>query len=203
MTTSDSTIIPQNFMPQPLADILADYVELHHNGSLRQILYLYLDEGWRLFPICWFDENGNCACGYRSREGLPHLGNNIGKSPFTPHGKDDASQFKHVINQWLQRYPKANWAGWFPNMLVLDVDVRNGKQGMASLQRLKHDIALPPTRTHISGSGGLHIIFKIPSGMKIRASGLRGYADIDVKINGYVVLPPSPHVSGGVYRVQD
>ena len=114
---------------------------------------------------------------------------------------DDATQTHQGVDDFLRRYPKANWAGYFPGQFVLDVDVRN--KGFESLTKLQADIGdLSPTRTHITGSGGLHIIYRLPKGIKLSASKIEGYPGIDIKINGYIVLPPSPHVSGGVYHVR-
>jgi hypothetical protein len=183
-----------------LKERIKQYAVLYRNGSLRQTLYQYLDEGWHLFPVCWFDENGNCACGYRNKEtGEPHLENNIGKAPFTKHGMDDATTIRLGVDDFLRKYPKANWAGRFPGQFILDVDVR--RNGLVGLAQLKKDIELPPTRTHISGGGGQHIIYRLPQGLKLSASKLNGYEGVDVKINGYIVLPPSIHTSGGVYHV--
>jgi len=56
--------------------------------ELKQALYQLLDEGWHLFPLCWFDEQKQCACGHKNEDGKPepHTGNNIGKVPFLSGG---------------------------------------------------------------------------------------------------------------------
>jgi hypothetical protein len=185
------------------ATIIKEYRELSHNGTLRDILHGYLDEGinWHLFPVCWFDQEGECSCGYRGKDNNSHMGRNVGKAPFLPHGMKDATVTKMGVDEFLKRYPNANWGGYIPGQLVLDVDVEYG--GYESLAKLEADIGkLPETRTHVSGGGGLHIIFRLPEGLKLSASKLKNYPGIDIKINGYLVMPPSIHKSGGVYRVQ-
>jgi len=174
-------------------------------SELKQTLYKYLDAGWHLFPICWFDDKKQCACGYRNKDtGKPHEGNNIGKAPFTKHGLEDATTTHAGVDEYIRKYPNANWAGWFPGMLIPDIDKNHG--GYESLEKLEAKIGkLPKTRTHLTGSGGLHIIFKQPEGYDIRNTvKLAGYSGIDRRGNGgYIVLPPSSHVSGGHYEVID
>ena len=49
--------------------------------ELKQALYQLLDEGWHLFPLCWFDDQKQCICGHKDKDGKPqpHTDNNIGK----------------------------------------------------------------------------------------------------------------------------
>ena len=87
--------------------------------DVKEILYKYSANGWHVFPVCWFDDKNKCVCGYRDPEGKPHEGNNVGKAPFLPHGLKEATQTQAGVDEFIRRYPKANWAGWFPGMLVL------------------------------------------------------------------------------------
>jgi putative DNA primase/helicase len=174
-------------------------------SETKKVLYGYVDNGWHIFPVCWFDDNKQCACGYRNKDtNKPHEGNNIGKAPFTRNGLKDATTTHQGIDGFIRKYPKANWAGWFPGMLIPDIDPKHG--GYESLEMLEIKIGkLPKTRTHLTGSGGLHIIFKQPDGYDIRNTvTLAGYSGIDRRGNGgYIVLPPSSHISGGCYEVID
>jgi predicted P-loop ATPase len=81
--------------------------------------------------------------------------------------------------------------------VVIDLDRKNGIDGLESLRMLGE---VPETLTAETGSGGLHLYFKHP-GLPIKNSaGVLG-PGIDVRGDGgYVVLPPSPHRSGGRYR---
>jgi predicted P-loop ATPase len=108
-------------------------------------------------------------------------------------GHLDATTDEFVIRRWWLDYSRAN-IGYSPDdgLLIIDVDVRNGKQGAEQLAALeaKHG-ALPPTRWVLSGSGGQQCYFRVPPGFKYAA---RLAEHIDLKGNrGYVLLPPSIH----------
>jgi len=175
-------------------------------SELKESRYQYLAAGWHLFPVCWFDDKNQCACGHKDIDGKPdpHTDNNIGKAPIAGHGLKDATTTRAGVDEYIRKYPHANWAGWFPGMFILDIDKNHG--GYESFEKLEAKIGkLPKTRTHVTGSGGLHIIFKQPEGYHIgNTVHLAGYEGIDRRGNGgYIVLPPSFHVSGGIYDVID
>jgi hypothetical protein len=80
--------------------------------------------------------------------------------------------------------------GALNKIIVVDVDVKGGAKGLDWLNQ--HSDALPPTRTHKTRSGGLHLIFQCPSDVEIRNSAGRVAPGIDVRgEGGYVVWPPS------------
>jgi len=117
-----------------------------------------------------------------------------GKVPRTGHGVDDATSDPDLIRSWWSRWPAANIGGQVdPRLLVLDIDPRNG--GNAD------DLGpLPPTLTCWSGRGdrGRHLYFLRPGGQLV-STGLP--VGIDLKLNGYTVVPPSLHPeSGQPYR---
>lgn len=81
---------------------------------------------------------------------------------------------------------------------VLDIDL--DKQGaLESWERLK-STGLPMTRTHRTGSGGLHLFFERPDFEVTNSPGrLRdeGYVGVDVRgTGGQVALPPSRNLNG-------
>lgn len=79
-------------------------------------------------------------------------------------------------------------------LLVIDIDIKNGQNGGAWLDA--NADALPSTRTHKTRSGGLHLVFKMPTGFDIRNSASRIAPGVDVRGNGgYVIMPPSPGYS--------
>jgi hypothetical protein len=83
-------------------------------------------------------------------------------------------------------------------LVVLDVDVRNGgDETLASLER-EHG-RLPDTPRVLSGSqdGSTHFFFRDPGAVRFPA---RLGPGVDVKHDGYTLLPPSRHASGGFYR---
>lgn len=76
-------------------------------------------------------------------------------------------------------------------IVVVDVDIKNGQQGMAWLD--ENQDALPQTRTHKTQSGGLHLVFLVPEGIEIRNSASKVAPGVDVRgEGGYVIFPPSP-----------
>jgi hypothetical protein len=86
---------------------------------------------------------------------------------------------------------------------VIDIDL---PQAEASLQRLQElHRQLPPTLTTRTGGGGLHLYFRHPERALRNTTGrLPGLEEqlpgIDVRAEGgYVVAPPSTHISSGKY----
>src|SRR5438093_654687 len=146
-----------------------------------------------VFPV-WGVDGGRCRCG------APDCRNSAGKHPIAscaPRGFKDASIDESVIREWWSRFPSANIAtptgDWCD---VLDIDPRNG--GDTTLLELERQHGpLPDTATVITGGGGRHIYF---SATRV-ALGKTAGRGIDIKTaGGYVLLPPSNHVSGGIYR---
>ena len=79
-------------------------------------------------------------------------------------------------------------------LLVIDIDIKNGQNGQAWLDA--NADALPSTRTHKTRSGGLHLVFRMPTGIDIRNSASRIAPGVDVRGNGgYIIVPPSPGYS--------
>jgi hypothetical protein len=116
------------------------------------------------------------------------------KAPLTEHGHLDASCDPDLIDAWWNIYPAAMIGSPVPNdLIVLDVDPRNG----GDIDDLG---PLPPTLTVWSGrdDGGRHLYFQRPDGP---LTSTRLPAGVDLKSNGYCILPPSIHpASGKAYR---
>ena len=80
--------------------------------------------------------------------------------------------------------------GKINNLIVVDVDIKNGQPGMDWLN--ENSEALPQTRTHKTRSGGLHLLFRPPAEVEIRNSASRVAPGVDVRgEGGYVIIPPS------------
>jgi hypothetical protein len=163
----------------------------------REAALSYRKRGWRVLPLWWL--TGDCACPRTSKTrdeyGRCH---SAGKHPITKHGVNDATTDEAVIRQWWTEYPQANVAiatGSASGLLVIDVDPRNG--GNVTLEELVSRLGeLPETIVVETGGGGQHYYFAAPDGDVVGALG----DGVDVKFNGgYVVAPPSVHVSGGTY----
>jgi hypothetical protein len=94
-------------------------------------------------------------------------------------------------------------------VFVLDLDLKDGKNGYASLLALAQGNDTPadliPNTTAVeTPTGGIHLYFRLPPGVFVKNSrGLLGEG-IDVRgEGGFVVGPGSPHKNGGTYRVFD
>lgn len=128
-----------------------------------------------------------------------------GKRPLgrlVPNGSDDATTDADQIRAWWTAAPDANIGiSLEPSGLVaLDVDVSGEKQGAASLATI--DAELTTSLTAHTGSGGLHVVYSRPEGVRAgrRINFLPG---LDLLGKGYIVAAPSVHASGGVYRWHD
>lgn len=131
---------------------------------------------------------------------------NSGKRPLKDlhNGKDEATLDPDQITRWFANgYANRNLAiSCGPaNIVVLDADLpkeKNGNtDGVARLAELEAELGpLPESPTETTGSGALHRIFLAPEGMDL--VGKVGRA-IDVIRNGYIVVAPSKHYTGGKY----
>lgn len=120
------------------------------------------------------------------------------KAPLTTSGHSAATMDAEQLRRWWTRWP---WAGiglaCAPSGIIgVDVDPRNG--GDDRLHDLEqHHGALPDTWTSDTGGGGEHRLFARPASGTFKERQLA--PGVDVKVNGYLVLPPSPHPSGRRY----
>ena len=91
-------------------------------------------------------------------------------------------------------------------LFVLDLDVKDGKDGVAALEQVLAGRELPDTVVVYTPSGGVHLYFEAPpdaTGAPPWIGNSRGALGpgIDVRGDGgYVVGPGSPHRLGGVYH---
>jgi hypothetical protein len=152
--------------------------------------------GFKVLPLQSIT-NGRCTCGKPCRSPGKHP---IGS--LVPHGSNDATDEVEIIRQWWAHCPFANVGiatGMIANGLylnVIDVDPRNG--GNDTFVDLIAAGGLPETATARSGSGGTHWL--LTSTEPLPNSGLLGKG-IDFKgVGGYIVAPPSRHVSGRIYE---
>ncbi|MFH1356626.1 MAG: DUF3987 domain-containing protein [bacterium] len=155
----------------------------------------YAKKGKPVFPLHWITKEGTCSCGN------PSCGS-AGKHPITRCGFKDASTSITLIERRWEKWPNANIGiptGKASNLVVLDIDPRNG--GDLSLEDLEDKYGkLPETVESLTGGGGRHIIFKHP-GYDIKCSANLLGKGLDIKADGgYIVVPPSNHISGKCYE---
>lgn len=146
---------------------------------------------WHIFPVWWANDNGSCGCGDSD---CPH----VGKHPIEEvvyHGKDDATNNLNIIDKWWKDYPNANIGlnCKLSNVIVVDIDPRKGDDTKWDLLVSEHG-QIPETVEAESGGGGNHYFFNSVDGLdKSTVDGIL------IQRNGYIILAPSNHKSGGVY----
>lgn len=114
------------------------------------------------------------------------------KKPLTPNGFSDATKDLNRIAYWWTRCPQANVAIQTKDLLVLDVDCKNGIDGFKTIKALEIKFGkLPETKTQSTPSGGKHYIYKIkdmivPSKVNCPGDGL------DIRAcSAYILAEPS------------
>ena len=156
----------------------------------------YAARGIPVYPVHWPRPTPGgtslaCSCSRGAACDRP------AKHPLVRHGIHDASIDPAQLQDWWQRWPRAN-LGLATGIIfdALDVD---GPAGLAALRQLARtvDLRLPGPRV-ATGGGGWHHWFT-PTGLGNRPP--RGLAHIDWRGRGGCVLaPPSQHISGRSYR---
>lgn len=159
--------------------------------TLAEAAARYAAQGWPIVPL-HSAPGGRCSCGRPTCDGSGR-----GKHPRTPNGFKDASADSAIVREWWARWPEAN-IGFKPSagaLLVIDLDGPDGERRAAELGLLTE-----PTLEVVSGrpEGGRHRYYRHPGGT-IGNVTLAPHVEIRGD-NGYVLLPPSVHWSGRVYR---
>jgi hypothetical protein len=162
--------------------------------SLKQQALNYAERGWKVLPLHFMNQDGYCSCGKKDGCSSP------AKHPVLRHGLKDASKDPADISRWWDRWEYSNIGivtGHESGFWCLDIDPRNGGDDSLADVELEYG-ELPTTLTAMTGGGGRHFLFKIPSS-SFNCGKLR--EGIDIKGDGgYIVVAPSNHASGGIYR---
>lgn len=161
----------------------------------------YAHHGWAVFPL--HTPTGMslrpCSCNQPNCQ-------SVGKHPRTAKGLHAASLDPEQIHTWWRMWPQANVGiatGAASGLVVLDVDPRHGgQQSIATLEALVGP--LPGTVTASTGTGW-HLYYEHhrnptwPTPCRGSAFGAE-LPGLDIRGDGgYVVAPPSVHVSGRSY----
>jgi hypothetical protein len=108
-----------------------------------------------------------------------------------PHGVSDATTDAARVHHWWSCRPDANIGAATGSLVGIDIDPRHGGTP-ATLG------SLPATWRAATGGGGTHLFFRATSEVR-NSAGLLA-PGIDIRgAGGYVVLPPSLHISGRRY----
>jgi hypothetical protein len=153
---------------------------VQQNFDLGLILSLAA-RGWHLFPV----------------EGR-------GKKPLIAGWPKKASADTQTLEYWSKKFSACNWGmatGSSSGVFVLDVD---GEAGLCSVIELeKLHLSLPQTLKVQTGNGR-HLYFKWPVTAELRNSASKLGTGLDVRAaGGYVIVPPSLHSNGKVYKFID
>lgn len=177
--------------------------ETKPNPSIKPPLFWALDYakrfGWYLLPLHSIDlDTGHCTC----KDPKCYGSKNEGKHPRIRGGQGlaEASNDETTIRSWWSRWPGANigLACGKSGLVVVDIDPRNdGDNTLHHLETIHGK--LPETPCSNTGGGGQHYICGKPANQRdVRGSSIPD--GIDLKADGgYIVLPPSKHISGREY----
>ncbi|QIG46665.1 DUF3631 domain-containing protein [Nordella sp. HKS 07] len=114
------------------------------------------------------------------------------KSPITKNGYRDGSKDIAQIERWWGQNPYAMIGcvtGPRTDVILLDVDIKRGVDGRASLKKLRIDVSGCPQA--VTPSGGSHYYFRL-GGKTLRNSQGKLGPGLDVRgQGGYAILPPS------------
>jgi hypothetical protein len=152
----------------------------------------YTSMGWAVFPLHPV-RNGRCACAYPDCDAA-------GKHPIPTRWQNTISSPLAVAHLWPPgtRRGIGLATGRRSGVLAVDVDPRHG--GADSLTELEQQHGeLPETWRSRTGGGGEHIL--LAANQEIRNSAGRLAPGLDIRGDGgFIVLPPSEHVSGQQYE---
>jgi hypothetical protein len=107
-----------------------------------------------------------------------------------------------IKHWWGYLAQEANLGVVTDKLIVIDIDPRH--EGDESLRVLEREHKMPPTWRALTGGGGEHVMFACPDGVEVPSSQAATNPvlgpGIDVRARGgYIVAPPSRHISGRAY----
>jgi Protein of unknown function (DUF3631)/Bifunctional DNA primase/polymerase, N-terminal/Primase C terminal 1 (PriCT-1) len=124
-----------------------------------------------------------------------------GKRPLIANWQRKATCDVETLNAWFHQYPGCNWGlatGSRSGVFVVDVD---GEEGAAKIRGISERHGYDWTETlSVKTARGAHLYVKYPQ-QEIRNSVSKLGQGLDVRgEGGYVLVPPSVHPSGAIYR---
>jgi hypothetical protein len=175
---------------------------LRHDSGLLEHALFFAGLGLQLFPVHTAVRSSSgqwlCSCGH-PRCGSPAK-HPIGR--LVPQGMKNASSDRKTVERWFSASDRniGIATGRQSGLVVLDVDPRHG--GDESLAALEAQYgSLPSTWRFLTGGGGEHIFFRHPGVAIGNSAGVIG-PGLDLRGDGgYIVAPPSVHISGKRYSV--
>jgi hypothetical protein len=148
--------------------------------------------GWYILP-CWNIVGDKCAC-------PKTICTSPGKHPLealVKNGHKEATTDADTITAWFSEYPHANIGVHMARsgLCAVDIDPRNGGDITIDELEAQHGPIVSDV-LQLTAGGGEHRIFDKPEG---ELPGTLGNG-IDLKLNGYIIVEPSNHISGRNYQ---
>ncbi len=160
------------------------------NSEMGRQAVALLRRGWSVVPVHVPLENGSCSCGNDCSWPGKHP-----RVPWRPYTQELPTKAQ-VIEWFDEEFYGANLGvitGQVSDLVVVDVDGT-----IEDFQAL----GLPNTRAVLTGGGGYHFYYR--TGREPTPSGISVTSGIDIKADGgFVVAPPSIHLSGFNYAWLD
>lgn len=118
------------------------------------------------------------------------------KKPLTENGFYAATKDPDIINLWIKKHTNLGWAmptGERSGVLGIDLDRKNGKDGVAAWGKLVDGRDVPETVEYKTPHNGIQLWFNMPRGVDIRSGSDVLGEGIDIRGNGgYACVPPTP-----------
>ena len=162
---------------------------------------MYLDLGFAVLPLHFpHRQNGHPVCSCTRTDCQSPAKHPFGR--LVRNGLTDASKNPATVERWFTNSSTniGIVTGAVSGIFALDVDPRHdGDETLAALEK-KHG-PLTDTWRFLTGGGGEHILFRHPGGTVPNSAGALG-PGLDVRADGgYIVAPPSRHISGRPYAI--
>lgn len=169
----------------------------------------YIAFGLPVLPCYRVKPDGDCMCPPNSKERAKTPDGSCktpGKHPVSklvPRGSLSASSDLDQIKKWFSRDGEYNIAvatgkNRHGNLMVVDLDIRDGKDGPGTWEALKREIGgeFPQTIWQTTGSGGQQLLWWTEDEVSMSSETKLG-SGIDVRgKSGYIVVPPSVNDMG-------
>lgn len=123
------------------------------------------------------------------------------KKPYVSGWKQKATTDIKIIRKWFTNWPDAMPAiptGAMNGVAVLDVDLKDKKNGFETLRKLGFDPDSPTHTAVTTPSGGKHLYFRYPKGLRCSASKIG--TGVDVRADGGYVIAPGAVSLMGEYK---
>lgn len=160
----------------------------------RAYAIAYAERGWPVFPLHRIVA-GRCACGDPDCT-------SAGKHPIPTGWPNTLASVPAAKSLWRDHLAERGIGlacGPRAGMWALDVDPRHGGDRSIAELQARHG-RLPRSLRSLTGGDGVHIVFAWPEGGLTVRNSTQLPDGLDVRgEGGYIVLPPSLHVSGQRY----